>query len=256
MFTSRIIMSKYQPPRSDAERLSMLKRSLETGQADRTASLNYLEQDILSQMNLFIPRFSAALEAVGAALGHRSKEVREKDEAVGFVQVYLRDFWEVLKRRVNRENQPAEVLTYYKLPLDGTIPTLSSADLWLTQAASVAQGDGLAVAAGYETMANPSAAKLQEVLAVAIAEVGDVAGADRVLDQAQERLALLRGEADTLLQEVMAQLRFQLRKKDESSQRRIMRSYGALFTTSAGEPTEEVVTPDNPVTAPEEVPEA
>ncbi len=43
----------------------------------------------------------------------------------------------------------------------------------------------------------------------------------------------------------MDQLRFTLRKKDEASQRRIMRSYGARFTYASGEtPDEDGPSPD------------
>ena len=38
------IMSKYEAPRSDAERLTVIRRSIETGQADRLAGLNYLDR--------------------------------------------------------------------------------------------------------------------------------------------------------------------------------------------------------------------
>jgi hypothetical protein len=62
---------------------------------------------------------------------------------------------------------------------------------------------------------------------------------DREYDQAQEEIAGLRFKADELISDVMAELRFNLRKKDGSSQRRIMRTYGANFHYLKGEPVDE-----------------
>ena len=42
-----------------------------------------------------------------------------------------------------------------------------------------------------------------------------------------------------MISDVMAELRFNLRKKDGSSQRRIMRTYGANFHYLKGEPVDE-----------------
>ena len=60
--------------------------------------------------------------------------------------------------------------------------------------------------------------------------------ADRAYDEAQEAVAALRGQADELIAEVMDELRFNLRRKDAPSQRRVMRTYGANFSYLKGEP--------------------
>ena len=51
-------------------------------------------------------------------------------------------------------------------------------------------------------------------------------------------MAALRARADELIAEVMAELRFNLRKKDASTQRRIMRTYGATYSYLLGEPVD------------------
>lgn len=87
-------------------------------------------------------------------------------------------------------------------------------------------------------MVNPSAAQLQAVLAATMSEAEDVAMADRAYDEAQEAVVALRPQADKLIEDVMAELRFNLRKKDPPSQRRIMRTYGARFRYLEGEPVD------------------
>ena len=89
-------------------------------------------------------------------------------------------------------------------------------------------------------MCNPSAAELQAVLDTARSEFDDVAMADREYDKAQEEIERLRPQADDLIQDVFAELRFNLRKKDDASQRRIMRTYGAEFRYLKGEPEDKV----------------
>lgn len=87
-------------------------------------------------------------------------------------------------------------------------------------------------------MVNPSAAQLQAVLAATMTKAEDVAMADRAYDEAQEAVAALRPQADELIEEVMAELRFNLRKKEPPSQRRIMRTCGARFRYLEGEPVD------------------
>ena len=150
--------------------------------------------------------------------------------------MYVRDFWEVARRRAQRLHQPAEVLTFYGLPLDGVSPTLTRPDEWLATAANVARGDVEAVAAGYPAMSNPSAVELTAVLATTRLEAEEANTADRTYDEAEEKLAVLRVQADQAIEDIMAELRFTLRRKDAPSQRRVMRSYGASYTYLEGEP--------------------
>ena len=57
-------------------------------------------------------------------------------------------------------------------------------------------------------------------------------------DKAQEAADELREQADDLIDDVAAELRFNLRKKDPASRRRIMRTYGVKYRYLKGEPVE------------------
>ncbi len=48
----------------------------------------------------------------------------------------------------------------------------------------------------------------------------------------------LREQADDLIDDIAAELRFNLRKKDPASRRRIMRTYGVKYRYLKGEPVE------------------
>jgi len=234
-------MPKYRQPESDLARQAFLETTEKTGQKDIDAGNMYISQELVEEINAFVPGFDTKVEAVTQTLSGREKEVREKNEAISTLVTYAHDLWEVLKRRVNRKGEPAEVHTYYRLPLDGKNPTLYTDREWLTMAENVVAGDAQAVADGFDAMVNPSAAELDAVRSTAQTEVDEVSPADRAYDQAQEAAATLRPQADELIQEVMDSLRYTLRKKDAPSQRRIMRSYGATFTYLKGETIEGTV---------------
>lgn len=236
-------MPYYDAPSNDVQRLAFLQRAHATGLQDVAAGAGLVNQETLDAIAAFLPGFQAAMGAVSARLGARAKETQERLEAIERVKLYTRDLWEVVKRRVRRLDQPAAVLSFYRLPLDGTVPNPTTQEDWLAMAAQVVGGDTEAVAAGYPAMVNPSAAELQAVLDAALSEAADVAAADRAYDQAQAAVAALRPQADELLEEVMADLRYRLRKEDAPSQRRVMRTYGARFRYLPGEPLDSDDTP-------------
>ncbi len=235
-------MPSFDVPRSDADRLLFLKKALEMGRKDIEAHLNYVDKETLDNVEAFIGRFEPLYLTLNATLAQRIKETNEKTNALAELQTWVRDFWEVDKRRIYRLKLPTAVLAYYGLGQDGNVPKSASEGSWLDFAAQIIKGDADAVAAGYPAMANPSAAEVAAQLALAKAEAAQVGGTDRMYDQAQEKVAALRPEADGFIQEIMNQLRFNLRKKDEPSQRRIIRSYGARFTYASGETPD----PDGP----------
>ncbi len=233
-------MARYERPSGDRERLRVLKRTFATGPQDIASGNPYVSQETLNAIADFLPGFEAAVDTVGEKLGTRVKEVRERAAAIDLVIRYTRDLWAVLKRRANRLGEPADVLTFYRLPLDGVSPNPTNRGQWLILAAQVAKGDANAVAAGYPAMINPSAAELQQVLDAARSEYDDVAMADRAYGIAQKAVYALRPRADELIAEVMAELRFNLRKRDTPYRRRIMRTYGAVYSYLVGEPEDEV----------------
>ena len=233
-------MPTLQFPSSDKTRTELLEDALTTAGKDFDAGNFYLSKETLDRLTEFIPSYRDRMNKINASQSHRSKEIRESSEAFSLMMTTTRDMWEVLRRRINRMNEPAEVLTYYELPLDGHTPKPTSNAEWYALAASMIDGDAKAVAAGYAAMKNPSALDLKEALEKARKEKSDISQADREYDMAQEVLEDLRAKADELISDVIDDLRYFLRKKDVPSQRRIMRSYGVNFKYLRGEPEDEM----------------
>ena len=234
-------MSKYIKPQGNKSRSVFIIKAATTAQQDKAQGKHYISDATLAVLIALIPIFQEKLLALNNTLSGREKEIREKNAALAILERYVRDLWEVLKRRVIRLNQPAEVLTFYELPLSGEVPKITKQEEWLLIAREVIDGDADAVTAGYPAMVNPSAAELTTVFQNAFLEDSQVAPADRAYDDAQAEMAEQAQQADAVIEEVMAELRFNLRNLDAPSQRRIMRSYGARFITLPGEPPEEGV---------------
>ena len=246
-------MPTYQAPRSDEARLSLLDTTARVAPADLAATRPTITQATLDAINAFLPTFRGLFQALSGALSGRMKEVREREAARLQLDTYVRDFWEVLKRRAHRLGQPAEVLVYYGLTSDGAIPDLTTFEQLLSHAEKIVQGETDATGAGYPAMANPSIAELNPVLANARTQAADIPTADRKYDDAQSAIAAQRPAADRQIDDIRADLLSSLRRQDPPSQRRIMRSYGLTFITLAGEPAEPEPEPGaNPPAGPNE----
>jgi len=225
-------------PTNDESRLNLLVTSENTAQADQSAGNAYLTQETLASINNLKNNLESQIKAVTGLLAGRAKEVREKNEALSVLNTYIRDIWEVLKRRVYRNNEPAEVLTYYGLPLDGSVPSIITDSEIFSLAATILEGDSKAVASGYQAITCPSAVDLKIVLDSAQKEVSDIAPADRQYNTAQSNLADTRQQVDTLINDIIAELEFNMRKLAASNRRRIMRTYGVTYKYASGEITE------------------
>lgn len=232
-------MPVYQAPQSDAQRLDALRAIHTTSPQDRAAGKPRIDLATETAVGTQFTQFETAFLALNQKLGQRAREVSEKDLALARLQTYLRDFWEVARRRNVRMGYPVYVLNFFGLSQDGMTPKPTQETEWVTWARQAIQGDGSAETAGHLAMSNPSAAELQDVLDDYLAQADDIAPTDGVYNDAQNAIAALRPQVDVLIQEVIDQLRFNLRKEDGPGQRRVMRLYGAYFRLLPGEEPEE-----------------
>lgn len=199
---------------NDNGRLTLLQKTLETAKSDQAAGNAWLSEELTEEIKNFLPGWEEKNQALSEFKSKKEKEIREKNLSVEFLDIVMRDFWAVLKRRVNRRNEPAEVLTFYQLPLSGALPNVRREEEIFAYASKMIEGDSKAVKAGYKPMQNPDAKELSEALQNARKEMSEVVPADRAYDEAQEAIEALRPEADKLIKDVIAELRFNLRKKD------------------------------------------
>lgn len=223
-------------PQTDSERLTFLRTAVQSTALDYANQIEYISLDTFHALQDFLPLFDEAFLDVAATFGNLDREEMERDEALEILRLYLDDLWEVVRRRVYRNDEPMGVLRFYYLEPDGTEPEPETIEEWFDLAEKVIAGDAEAVEAGYETAVCPSAAELQKVLADARREASEVAPADEAHDRAQAAIDAMRAQADELVEDVLEELSFHLRKEEPASQRRIMRGYGVKFGYFPGEP--------------------
>lgn len=225
--------------------LGMLEQSQTTGRQDKARGKPLIDDTVMADIEAFISAWGPQVRRVDQLMVKRSKEAREGASALSVLETYIRDVWVVQKRRILRENLPPEIMAYYGLDINAELPHSGTRSQLLHWGKVIIEGDLAAVEAGYERLANPSAAQVQVKLAAAQEEADQVAMRDRDFDEAQKTVADGRATAEKLIYEIMDQLRFNLRQLDAASQRRVMRSYGATFSYAAGEAVDpEDVTPD------------
>ena len=237
-------MPFYNAPRSDFKRQLFLQRAAQTAAEDLLAGNLYLSANTIDALENTGLQFTNTYHQLAILLTARMTEVDGGEVELQQLQECLRDLWQVLRRRVRRQNQPVSVLGLYQLPGDGSQPKSGSRDAWIAMADAAIEGDGLAVAAGYPPVVNPDILELQTMLQALKNRVIAIANADRAFDLAQAAVAELRPTVDLLIRSVIRELRASLVALDEPSYRRIARSYGAEYIYSPGEPPEEDPIPE------------
>lgn len=176
-----------------------------------------------------VPSYRDMMLQVNSEKENRGREITERNVAVKNCDIYNRHFFSALKNRVIREELPLSVLSLYGLPTSGIIPNPSTPADIIEISKSLVAADAEAVLKGYEAMSNPSAAQLEAVLIEAEKEIADAVDSDSKVNSKEAELAEIRDKADALIDEILAELRFNLRRESESDQRRIMRTYGVKF---------------------------
>ncbi len=226
-------------PNSNEGLLALLDTAVRVAIGDADAGLNYVEAGWTDEVKEFLLDFRVKVRSLTKAQQRRAQEVAERRVAVDKLLVHDRDFMNVLRRRVNRDELPAYYYEFFKLSLDGTLPKINSIDDAMTWGEILVQGDNDAVEAGFEAMCNPTAAQVRTMLDKARAESADIPPAERDLDIAQDEVKDLRAQATEMARDLAAQLNFRLRKLDGPNRRRIIRRYGFKYRYAKGEPVDD-----------------
>ncbi|MCA9932980.1 MAG: hypothetical protein H6662_17435 [Ardenticatenaceae bacterium] len=234
-------MPQYLAPQSDVTRLAFMSRAIKTAEAVPEGGIQRLPAQLLADLKIHYAAYRAAYDAAEAALSQRKTETAESAAAMARLQMYLSHLWTAVTNRAQRENQPVGVLGYYKLTNDGARPTPRSREEWLEMAQSVINGDAAAAAAGHPAAVSPSAAEVQDILDIAIAESNDLPVADTAYDEAQTAVAALRPQADKLIKAVRAAVIYSTYDMDPASQRRVLRNFGSVYRHLPGETVEDEV---------------
>ena len=220
---------------SDEARSENLDKSIATADTDLPLGIEYINAPTLAAARVLSPVFIAAITDTKTKKEGRSQETEAKGGVFRVMQTTAIDMIQVVNRRIERTGEPVAHRNFYSMDLQGHYTRPTDTAGWRNLSRDLIAGDTASAAAGNPVMVNPSAAELQTALDNFDTEYTDATNAERIYDIAQENLAVIRTEVDEMLYEIFEQLRFGVRKKDEPSQRRILRAYGFSYAYSPAE---------------------
>ncbi|PXY02164.1 hypothetical protein DF185_05835 [Marinifilum breve] len=226
-------------PRSDLGRLKLLDRVTVTASNDAELGKGFLPAELLTDIETQKSAYQSVYDKFNASLSTKSKEVREKQECFSKLDLYVRDFFDVLKRRTIRLEHPAEILRFYNVAINGELPDFRKDEDLLKTSENIVKGDVNAIAAGFPAMANPSAEEIGDVLTASQKEMAEIVPADRAYEMVQKELDQMREPIDDLIREIADYIQFAVRKDKSSNVRRKMRTYGFRYQYLKNEPQDE-----------------
>lgn len=220
-------------PRNDEKRLTSGQSALNSNTNDAEKGKRYLMPQTANRLSAAVMKFEELIKTSETFISDRMKEVREKNDALTTLDMYIRHSWHSVKMRVERNGEPLEILKNYGLPLSGLLPNNSISPELTVTADKILTGNTKSVESGYPSMVNPTAEEMQAVNEIAKKELADVDPADAAVDEASAELAAIRSEIDQVLRDVVMDLNYNLRYEEEASRRRIMRRYGVEFRSDS-----------------------
>lgn len=216
-------------PVADGQRLYLLKECLSAEEIRRRKYTGYLPTALVAEVAAFVTEYEPMQDTVRELRGARAGAVDRKKTAVTNLIYYVRDFWEVLERRIRREQQPEALFIFYDQTRSGDNATGNRVADWLDYAADIARGEANVVAQGFSPMTNPSAAAVAVRSEIAKTAVSDVLSTAADLDDAQHIVDAARPQADKLIRIVNANLNLSLYGRKKDDMRGIKRRYGFSF---------------------------
>ena len=216
-------------PRSDKSRIAFLRNALSAAKSDYEKGDKLIFPETFNRLKDFAPAFEEKYTRISQKLAHRSRMVGESKKALKTLETYTKDGFSVLRRQISRLNLPEYVMYMYNINKNRKTPRPKRPSDWLTIARTFIEGDKKAEAGGHPPVASPSAKEIEEKLLAAEKAYAEITPADRDYDNEQAGLAEMRKTANTMIKDILAQLRYTLRNFDVPSRRRIKRSYGAEY---------------------------
>lgn len=225
-------------PRTDEERASALnmakKRKDEVPAAEVPMSAS-----AVGRLDAAQPDLRLRMQERGNALSAQADATAAAEPDRARARMYISHFIQVFNLAVARGVFPAGHRAYYQLDVNSeAVPVLDSAESIATWGQRIIEGDAARVAAGGAAMALPRAAEVQTVYGAYM--VVSTLQADRKVayDTAQERVASVRTEVDSLITRMWNEIEAAYSEEDAPSKRRKARQWGVIYVSSAGEGSE------------------
>ena len=191
----------------------------------------FLSAGVVARLNDAQPLFSGKITLRNVALSEQTASTVDTVAKKNTARTILSHFFQVFNMGISRGVYQAAERAYFGINVNQTvIPDLGTEYNITKVGEDVATGDPLRVAAGGAAMTNPATAEV--TLAVNAFNVANQAQAAKKMafDLAQEAVASLRPEIDSLILRLWNEIETNFSEEDPASMRRKAREWGVEYT--------------------------
>lgn len=225
-------------PRTDEERASALNMGKKRRDNVPAAEL-VLTPSTVSRLDLAQPEFLQRLTSRGVALAAQAAATASINPERNRLRMFISHFFQGFNNGVARGVFDASQRAYYLLDVSSdSVPALDSDEKLNTWAQRLLTGEAERVAIGLTPMAMPSAAEVEVVFDTFTLAANGQANLKTAYDNAQEAVAAMRGDVDSLIVRMWNEIEAAHSEDDAPSKRRKSRPWGVVYISSPGEGTE------------------
>ena len=224
-----------KPITNDKNRRDTLQTGIDKANMDFANGIVYIPQETVTAAQSLLDSFKTAFDDKEAKFEIRMTKNAAQSKLFDKLKIFGVDTAKSAKMRIIRNEEPLSLLHNYGMTQEGFIPNPGSKPDIIKLIRDQIRGDTEAVAQGFATTTNPTIVESQAVLAETLAAQAEASQAETDYDTVQAELAVLRIKIIELIDEFVDQLEFALRKLEDPSVRRIMRTYGFKFESEPGE---------------------
>ncbi|MBC8385800.1 MAG: hypothetical protein H8E57_09825, partial [Candidatus Cloacimonetes bacterium] len=222
-------------PTNDKDRKDTINDAIKKAIMDAVNGVIYIDPDTVTAGSTLLSEFETVFNRKEAKFELRMTKNATQSKLFDKLKTYGVDTAKSAKMRIIRNEEPLSLLHNYGMTQEGKIPNPQSMDDKVKLVQDQIRGNAEAVAQGFATTTNPTIVESQAVLAETLAAQAEASQAETDYDTVQAELAVLRIKIIELIDEFVDQLEFALRKLEDPSVRRIMRTYGFKFESEPGE---------------------
>ena len=195
--------------------------------------VSVLSADVVLRLEAMQPDFNAKVVARRVALANQTLATEALDALKKTLRRYISHYFQSLNNGIDRGLFPKQARAYYGLDVNSnSVPSLSSEYKLLYWGDNVKTGDAARVAAGGAAMAMPSAAEVDAVFVDMKAANDLQSNYKDVYYAAQESVANLRPDADSLILRIWNEVETYYSEEDIESKRRKSREWGVVYSES------------------------
>lgn len=225
-------------PRTDEERASALNMAKKRKGEVPAAQLP-MSGSTASRLDTAQPAFRDAMIDRGTALSQQANASSVIEPERSRARMFISHFFQSFNNGVARGMFVAADRAYYQLDVSSdAVPPLDSDEKLVTWGGNLLSGDAQRVAAGVAPMAMPTVAEVQVVFDQFQTVSGTLADRKAAYDAAQERVANLRPDVDSLIVRMWNEIEAAYSEDDAPSKRRKARQWGVVYISSPGEGNE------------------